>query len=129
MCRALAWRSGLTPALLCMQVVLASLQNGNVLTAGGKNSSNVVLAEAEVFNVLSRTWQPVGNMLSPRYFHEVWDQHVTASLGLVPSTVHAAVCPAKQVLSGASFLRHVTTWTCSVHQTSQVLRLHPARCC
>ena len=69
-CMALKMCAG---CLVCAQIILAMLQNGNVLTAGGADdTAKVDLASAEVFDVKSRLWTPVGNMSTPRSQHQVW---------------------------------------------------------
>jgi hypothetical protein len=45
------------------------LPNGKVLVAGGLDSSNVVLASAELYDPSTGLFSPTGSMTSPRYFH------------------------------------------------------------
>ena len=59
------------------QVVLALLQDGNVLTAGGFNTIGEdedfkdTINGAEVFNVTTHTWYTVGSMSLGRTGHQV----------------------------------------------------------
>ena len=60
----------------CLQVVLAPLPNGNVLTAGGavmdsSGANQAAIAEAEVFNVKTHQWATVSPMGSARTLHQV----------------------------------------------------------
>ena len=45
------------------------LQNGLVLLAGGKNSSNYSTASAELYNPATKTFTATGSMTTPRAFH------------------------------------------------------------
>ena len=59
-----------------MQVAIAPLQNGNVLTAGGAvmnsaGANQAAIAEAEVFSVKTRQWAAVSPMANPRTLHQV----------------------------------------------------------
>jgi hypothetical protein len=45
------------------------LQNGLVLLAGGKNSSNYSTASAELYNPVTKTFTATGSMTTPRAFH------------------------------------------------------------
>ena len=60
--------------------MLALLQNGNVLTAGGYDSflqphgnsgGQATIASAEIFNVTTHTWHSVGSMATARSSHQV----------------------------------------------------------
>ena len=44
------------------------LANGKVLVAGGRSSTHV-LASAELYDALSKTWAPTGDMKTARYLH------------------------------------------------------------
>jgi hypothetical protein len=45
------------------------LQNGMVLLAGGKNSSNYSTASSELYNPATKTFTATGSMTTPRAFH------------------------------------------------------------
>ena len=61
-------------AVLRLQVLLALLPNGNVLTAGGQTTGGQQdLASAEVFNVKTHQWATVGPLATGRSLHQVLD--------------------------------------------------------
>ena len=62
---------GASAGVPCAQVQLALLQDGDVLAAGGQDSSFQEYASAEVFDVKGRQWTSVGDMSSPRTLHQV----------------------------------------------------------
>lgn len=62
---------GASPANVCEQVLLAPLQSGNVLTAGGSDAKNNVFTTAEVFDVKTHLWTSVGSMVVARQYHQV----------------------------------------------------------
>lgn len=53
------------------QVLVAPLQDGNVLAAGGSDADGNLHASAEVYDVTTHLWATVGSMAAARKYHQV----------------------------------------------------------
>ena len=52
-------------------MLVAPLQDGNVLAAGGSDADGNLHASAEVYDVTTHLWATVGSMAAARKYHQV----------------------------------------------------------